>query len=92
MLIFMLMLRMFTMLLIYVHDACIDNVVPAMHHDATYSSHVIIASSSRFVAHGRCGCNVSHARSINVSKSRNAYHGSSISYCTFNASCIVLQI
>jgi hypothetical protein len=59
MLIFMLMLRMFTMLLIYVHDSCVDHVVPAMGHDATYSSHAMIASSSTFVAHGRSRRNVS---------------------------------
>ena len=60
-----------------------------MHHDVVYASHVMIASSSAYDAHGRSRHNVSHVRSTHVSKARNASYGPSISYCTFDSSYVL---
>jgi hypothetical protein len=46
------------------HGAYVDHVMPAMHHDAIYSSHAMIASSSSSHVYGRPRCRnhvVSHA-------------------------------
>jgi hypothetical protein len=57
-------------------------------HDAAFTSHAMIASSSRsYFAHGRSRTrrNVHHVVS-HVPKTMNALHGPSISYRTYDAS------
>jgi hypothetical protein len=69
------------------HDACVDHVMPSMHHDAIYSSHAMVTSSSSSHAHGRPRRRahvVSHAP-----KDRNASHGPSILFRTFDASYVL---
>jgi hypothetical protein len=58
-----------------------------MRHDVIYSSHAMIASCSSSHAHGRPRCHahvVSHAP-----KSKNASHGPSMLFRTFDASYVL---
>jgi hypothetical protein len=70
------------------YDACIDHGLPTVCHDV-YSPHAMITSSSSSFAHGRSRPNVSHTRPISVPNTRNASHGPSISYRTFDASYVL---
>jgi hypothetical protein len=69
------------------HDACFDRAMPAMRHYAIYSSHTMIVSSSSSHVHGRPRLHtyvVSHAP-----KARNASHGPSMLFHTFDASYVL---
>jgi hypothetical protein len=69
------------------HDVCVDHAMPAMRHDAIYPSYAMTASSSSSHAHGRPRRRihvVSHAP-----KDRNASHGPSMLFRTFDASYVL---
>jgi hypothetical protein len=69
------------------HDTCNDSFVFQKRHDGVFTHHTMFASSSgssrsrtrRFVSHV-----VSHAR-----KDKNAFHGPSIPFHTFDASYVI---
>jgi hypothetical protein len=69
------------------HGACIDHDMHAIRHDV-YSPHAMNASSSFSHAHGRPRCCASRVDS-HTSKDRNAFHGPSILFCTFDALYVV---
>jgi hypothetical protein len=72
------------------HDACNDHVDLSVRHDTVFTSHTMNASSSDSHVHGRSRPRrrashiVSHAP-----KDRNASHGPSIIFRTFDASCVL---
>ena len=65
------------------HDACNDR---PMRHDDAFTPRIMIASSSGSYAHSRSRhrCRASH-----VPKDRNAYHGPSMLFRTFDASYVL---
>jgi hypothetical protein len=72
------------------HGACNDHPSFPMHHDTAFTPCTMIASSSGSYAHSRSRPrrHASHVVSP-TSKDRNASHGPSMIYCTFDA-CYVL--
>ena len=74
------------------NETCVDNIVYPMCHDVVYASHAMsVSSSSASFVHGksRTRHNDFHARIIHVPKVRNASHGHSISYSTYDASYVL---
>jgi hypothetical protein len=69
------------------HDACVNHAMPTMHHDNVYSSYAMTASSSSSHTHGRPRC-CTHVVS-HVPKDRNASHGPSMLFRTFDASYVL---
>jgi hypothetical protein len=55
------------------HGAYVDHVIPIMHHDAIYSSHATIASSSSSHVYGRPRCRIHVV--FHAPKDRSASHG-----------------
>jgi hypothetical protein len=72
------------------HDACNDHHVYPMRHATAFGSHALIASFSRFDAHGRSrpSHNIHHVVS-HVLKTRKASHGPYVSYRTYDASYVI---
>jgi hypothetical protein len=72
------------------HDACIDHPVLHTRHDAVFTPRIMIASSSGSYAHSRSRprCRASHVVS-HAPKDRNASHGPSILFCTFDAPYLI---
>jgi hypothetical protein len=69
------------------HDACVNRTMSAMRHNAINSSYAMIVSSSSSHAHGRPRC---HAQVVShVPTARNASHGPSMLYRTFDASFVL---
>jgi hypothetical protein len=72
------------------HDACNDRSILPMRHDAAFAPCTMIASSSGSYAHSRSR---SRRRAPHVVpqalKNRNASHGTSMLYCTYDASYVL---
>jgi hypothetical protein len=64
------------------HHACVDHAMPSMCHDVVYSSYAMTTSSSS--SHVRHNHAASHAP-----KDRNASHGPSMIFHTFDASYVL---
>jgi hypothetical protein len=72
------------------HGACIDCPIFPMRHDAAFAPHTLIASSSSSYAHGRSRPKHNNHHAVSrAPKPRNASHGPSILYRTFDASYVI---
>jgi hypothetical protein len=71
------------------HDTCNDCSFLPMHHDAAFTPHIMIASFSGSYAHSRSilRCHASHVV-YHAPKDRNASHGPSILFHTFDSSYV----
>jgi len=70
------------------HDGCNDRVVLPVRHDAAFASHAMIASSSSSHVHGRSRPR-RRAHNVVSDAPRNASHGPSMLYHTFDASYVL---
>jgi hypothetical protein len=74
------------------HGACIDHHILHTHHDVVFTPCTMTASSSGSYAHSRSRPRhrASHVAS-HVLKNRNASHGTSILFCTSDASYVIYR-
>jgi hypothetical protein len=72
------------------HDTCSDRTILPMRHDAAFTPRTMIASSNGSYAHSRSRSR-SHASHVvsHAPKDRNASHGPSMLYRTFDASYVL---
>jgi hypothetical protein len=72
------------------HDACLDHPAFPTRHDAAFAPHAMIDSSSASYAHGRSTtrCHARHDVS-HLPRTRNASHGPSMLYHTFDVSYVL---